>query len=308
MNKSNIHKSVLLNEVIEALKIKTNGVYVDCTLGRCGHSLEIIKNLGPNGKLIGIDCDQEAIDWAEKTMQSFSNFNLIKNHFDKLDEILHDLSIDEIDGCLFDLGVSSPQLDNYDRGFSYHNDAKLDMRMDQSQSLSAYEVVNEYELSKLTQIFKEYGQSPFSYNVAKAIVNARQKKPISNNLELVNIIKNALPQKKLHDKKHPAKIFFQAIRIEVNNEKQQIFKGIESAIKHLGLNSRVVIITFHSLESRWVNQAIRLCTQKNKLPSYLPIQQVNQFKIIKTKPVSVEEIEQNKRAKSAKLYIIERSK
>lgn len=248
------HKPVLLWECIEGLNINPNGVYVDGTLGGAGHSLEVLKKLSPNGKLIGIDRDKEALKAAKERLKNFKNVEYIHGNHDNIKEILEKLNIDKVDGILLDLGVSSYQIDTKQRGFSYMLDSELDMRMDKSQMLSAKEVVNTYKEEELAQIIYEYGEEKFSKQIAKKIVEARDKKEIETTGELVEVIKQAIPYLDKHAG-HPAKRTFQAIRIEVNNEIEPLYNTVTDAIECLKSGGRLCIITFHSLEDRAVKNA-----------------------------------------------------
>ena len=256
--KSNEHKPILLNEVIEGLDIKSDGVYLDLTLGRAGHSKEILKRLSLNGLLIGIDQDEEAISYSRVELSKISNrYKIVKSNFSNIKNILSDLNISTLDGALFDLGVSSPQFDEDYRGFSYRFNNKLDMRMDLSSSLTAYDVVNTYSFKELLRVFKEYGEDKYSYNIAKNIVKERDIKPIVTTFDLVDIIKRSKPLKELNKVGHPAKQIFQAIRIEVNNELNVLKKALEDVINSLNINGRVCVITFHSLEDRIVKNLFK---------------------------------------------------
>ncbi len=248
------HKPVLLWECIEGLNINPDGIYVDGTLGGAGHSLEIVKKLSSKGKLIGIDRDEEALQAAKEKLKSFQNVEYIHGNHDDIKEILKKLNIDKVDGILLDLGVSSYQIDAGERGFSYMQDAILDMRMDKTQELTAKEVVNTYKEEKLAQIIYEYGEEKFSKQIARKIIEARTKKEITSTGELVEIIKQAITH---YDKNagHPAKRTFQAIRIEVNNEIEPLYNTVKNAIECLKPGGRLCIITFHSLEDRAVKKA-----------------------------------------------------
>ena len=301
------HYSVLLNESIEGLNLKEDGIYVDATLGLGGHSKEILKKIS-KGHLYAFDEDIRALDYAQNILKEVgSNFTLIKSNFVFLKEELNKRGITKIDGILFDLGVSSPQIDNPERGFSFMNDANLDMRMDESQSLSAYNVVNEYSYNKLVDIFFKYGEENLSKVIAQKIVDNR---PIKTTLELVNIIKLAVGNKyfNLH---HPERKIFQAIRIEVNKELEVLEKVLPDAIDLLKSNGRIVVITFHSLEDRIVKNTFKKYSSIDDLvkglpnipESYKPVS-----KLINKKPIlpSAIELEQNSRSKSAKLRIGEK--
>lgn len=302
MTNYNSHISVYIDEVIEYLKVKNDGIYIDCTLGRCGHTKKIIENL-KSGLVIGIDRDLDAINYAKSL--ALTNLKIIHDKFSNLESIFKNNNLNEVDGFLFDLGVSSPQLDDPSRGFSYNKDSLLDMRMDQTQTMTARDVVNNYSLNQLTKIFRLYGESKFSYNVAKAIVNARKLSEINTTFQLNEIIKSSLPRNELIKDKHPSRVFFQAIRIEVNNELEEIERAVEFALKHVKKGGRVVIISFHSLENSLINKIIKNVSKHNESLSYLPTPQKISptFKIIKHKELDNKD---NLRARSARLHIIER--
>lgn len=303
------HVPVLLNECIEGLNIKPNGTYVDMTLGRGGHSSEILQRL-KNGHLYCFDQDQQAIDESRVRLESISDkFTIIHSNFSDVKNKLNELNISKVDGVLFDLGVSSAQFDEGDRGFSYRFDARLDMRMNKESSLTAYDVVNTYSLNELTKIFKEYGEEKFSYQIAKNIVKYRENKDIETTFELVEIIKLSLPKKALLNKGHPAKQVFQAIRIEVNNELEVLKKGLVSALELLSSKGRICVITFNSLEDRIVKNIFKEYTFEGEGSRYLPTNKIDvEYILVNRKVVlpSEEEIEVNPRAKSAKLRMIER--
>ena len=304
------HKPVLLWECIEGLNIKKDGIYVDGTLGGAGHSKQILKRLSNNGILIGIDRDLEALEAAKENLKEFKNVKYIHGNHDDIDEILKDLQINGVDGILLDLGVSSYQLDERNRGFSYLGENELDMRMDKTQELTAKYVVNNYSEEKLADIIYEYGEERFSRNIAKNICIARKQKEIQTTAELVNIIEKSIPKSKQKDG-HPAKRTFQAIRIEVNNEIKPLYNTVLKSIKALNPGGRLCIITFHSLEDRAVKKAYieaeGRCTCPKDLP-YCICNAVSYGKIINKKPIvaTKEEQEQNSRSKSAKLRIFER--
>lgn len=305
------HISVLLNEVIEGLKINENGTYVDCTLGGAGHSREIIKRLNSNGKLIGIDQDLEALSAAKEKLKAFENVTYVHNNFTNIEGILNELNIDNIDGILMDLGVSSYQLDNGERGFSYMKDAPLDMRMDREAELTAYNVVNDYSEEKLYKLIRDYGEEKFASRIAKFIIDRRQNNPINSTFELVDIIKAAIPAKARREGPHPAKRTFQAIRIEVNGELEILDKAIEGSINKLKKGGRLAIITFHSLEDRIVKNKFKDLANPCKCPKDLPMcvcGKVPTVKIISKKPIepSLDEVEENPRSRSAKLRIAEK--
>ena len=311
--KSNEHKPILLNEVIEGLDIKSDGVYLDLTLGRAGHSKEILKRLSHNGLLIGIDQDEEAISYSRVELSKISNrYKIVKSNFSNIKNILSDLNISTLDGALFDLGVSSPQFDEDYRGFSYRFNNKLDMRMDLSSSLTAYDVVNTYSFKELLRVFKEYGEDKYSYNIAKNIVKERDIKPIVTTFDLVDIIKRSKPLKELNKVGHPAKQIFQAIRIEVNNELNVLKKALEDVINSLNINGRVCVITFHSLEDRIVKNLFKKYSvvEGNRINDFRKAKDIEEANFIEVnKKVIVpseEEIINNPRSKSAKLRILKR--
>ncbi|MBQ9024257.1 MAG: 16S rRNA (cytosine(1402)-N(4))-methyltransferase RsmH [Bacilli bacterium] len=301
------HVSVLLNESIENLNIKEDGIYVDCTLGFAGHSSEILKRI-KRGKLFAFDQDGEAIDYSKKILESISNnYEIINSNFVNLRDELHKRGIKRVDGILFDLGVSSVQLDEAQRGFSYHKDAKLDMRMNQNQKLSAYEVVNEYEIDNLIRIFYEYGEEKYAKAIAKAIVKNR---PIETTLELSEIIKSSVPEK-YRRTSHPARKVFQAIRIEVNNELSVFEKALIDAIDLLDVDGRLCVITFHSLEDRICKNIFKKESEIDKfykgLPD-IPEEYKPKLKIIKKIKPSNKELEDNNRSRSAILRVVEKIK
>ena len=304
------HIPVLLKDTIDGLNIKKDGIYVDLTLGRGGHSSEILKRLD-QGLLIGIDQDIEAIKESEiRLKQIGDNFKLFHANFTHIDEILQNNHIHHVDGILMDLGVSSPQFDNPERGFSYRFDAPLDMRMDQSASLTAKEVVNNYSQEQLFQIFSKYGEDRYAYQISKNIVLARQNKPIETTFELVEIIKRSKPLKELAKAGHPAKQIFQALRIEVNQELKVLEDTIGKALNALRPNGgRLAIITFHSLEDRIVKNAFKAVSviEGNRINGPLE-KNVADYQLVNRKPIvaSDEELANNHRAVSAKLRIIER--
>ena len=306
------HTPVMLEECIENLNIKANGIYVDGTIGGAGHSKEIIKKIGEKGLLIGIDRDEEALKSAKKTLEKYSNVKYVHGNHDDIKKILNDLEIDKVDGILLDLGVSSYQLDERNRGFSYIGDNKLDMRMDKTQNLTAEIVVNTYPEQKLSDIIYEYGEERFSRQIAKNICIQRKTKKIETTKELVEIIEKSIPKSKQKNG-HPAKKTFQAIRIEVNNEIEPLYKTILDCIDCLKENGRLCVITFHSLEDRAVKKAMieakGNCTCPSDLP-YCVCGAKSLGKIITKKPIipSVKEQEENSRSKSAKLRVFERTK
>lgn len=304
-----LHKSVLLNESIENLNIKDNGIYVDATLGYAGHSSEILKRI-PNGYLYAIDQDDYAIEKSKEKLSTIaSNYHIIKSNFSNLKEQLKKFNIDKVDGILFDLGVSSVQLDFDERGFSFHKDAKLDMRMDTNKCFSAYNVVNEYEYKDLVRVLREYGEEKYASSIAKNIIKERNIKPIETTLELVSIIKESMPQKSMREH-HPARKSFQAIRIEVNDELNVLKTALEQALELLNIGGRICVISFHSLEDKIVKEIFNKYSTppKNmqKLP-FIPEEYLPKYKIIsKGITASKEELEENNRARSARLRVIER--
>ncbi len=304
----NKHISVLLNEAIEGLNINKDKIYVDGTLGRGGHSFEILKRLD-KGKLFAFDKDQEAIDSIEI---ADDRFEIIKSDFKDIKAELYSKGISKVDGILLDIGVSSPQFDKGDRGFSYRFDATLDMRMDLSQKLNAYLIVNKYSESDLVDIFYQYGEERYAKNIARNIIKKRAIKPIKTTFELVDIIKDSLPARELKKKGHPAKKVFQALRIEVNDELGALKQVISDGSEILNVGGRMVIITFHSLEERIVKTMFRDLENRHEVDINIPLlpSQIPQsdFKVISKKAItaSEEELAHNKRAKSAKLRIIER--
>ena len=304
------HKPVMLNECIEGLDIKPDGIYVDGTLGGAGHSTEIVKRLSQNGKLIGIDRDEEALMAAREKLKNFSNVEYVHDNHDNIKKILNRLDIQKVDGILLDLGVSSYQLDERNRGFSYLGENNLDMRMDKTQRLSAKEVVNSYSEEDLANIIYEYGEERFSRRIAKNICEQRKIKEIETTKELVEIIEKSIPKSKQNDG-HPAKRTFQAIRIEVNNEIKPLYNTARKCIELLKNEGRLCIITFHSLEDRAVKNAYvdaqGKCTCPKDLP-YCVCGAKSEGKIINKKPIiaTEEEQEENSRSKSAKLRIFEK--
>ena len=306
------HISVLLEESISSLNLKENSMIVDCTLGYGGHSSYILDRI-KKGHLFAFDQDSEAIRHSTDRLSAIgTNFTIIKSNFVNLKKELQKYHIDKVDGVLFDLGVSSPQLDDKERGFSFHEDAKLDMRMDRDQTLSAYEVVNNYSKEDLVRIFRDYGEDKFANNIAKKIIEYRNSKPIETTLELVDIIKTAVPMK-FAKVKHPARQIFQAIRIEVNHELDVIEPAILQALDLINVGGRVCVITFHSLEDRIVK---KLFKEKTKIDDIIrgdpniPAEYLPDFKLVVNKAIepSKEELENNPRARSAKLRVIERIK
>lgn len=307
------HTPVLFSEVIEGLHIQKNGIYVDCTLGRGGHSKGILSHL-EGGKLIAFDQDQTAINESHKVLDPLNkDVTYVHSNFAAIKTELDTLGIHSVDGILMDLGVSSPQFDDGERGFSYRYNAKLDMRMNQEQSFSAYDIVNEYDVKELTRVFREYGEEPFAYEIAKMIVKEREKKPITTTFELVEVIKKALPQKILRKKGHPAKQVFQALRIEVNDELGVLKLALRDALSLLNVGGRLAVITFHSLEDRMVKKMMKEVSSLPSIPRGMPSplhQEEPSYRLVNRHAIeaSEEEQERNPRSKSAKLRIIERTK
>lgn len=304
------HQPVMLQECIEGLKIKEKGIYVDGTLGGAGHSIEITKRLSEKGKLIGIDRDEEALKAAKEKLKDFSNVIYIHNNHDNIQEILESLKIEKVDGILLDLGVSSYQLDERNRGFSYLGENELDMRMDKSQELNAKIIINTYSEEQLANIIYEYGEEKFSRQIARRICEQRKQKEITTTKELVEIIEKAIP-KAMQKDGHPAKRTFQAIRIEVNDEIKPLYQTVKKCIECLNPEGRLCIITFHSLEDRAVKNAYIEASGKCTCPSDLPYCVCGAKKlgkIITKKPIiaTEKEMKENSRSKSAKLRIFEK--
>lgn len=306
------HMSVLLNECIEGLDIKAAGTYVDGTLGGAGHAKEVCKKLSEEGHFIGIDQDQNALMVSTERLKGVKpKVSIVRSNFEHVASILEEIAGEGIDGMLIDLGVSSHQLDEPSRGFSYMHDAALDMRMNQESKFSAYNVVNEYSEEELFRVIRDYGEDKWSKRIANFIVQARQEKPIETTYELVEIIKNAIPYKARKEGPHPAKRTFQAIRIEVNREIDIIEPTILDVVKFLKPGGRLCIITFHSLEDRIVKHTFRVLEDPCTCPKHFPVcvcGKEKQVKVITRKPIlpSDEELEINPRARSAKLRIIEK--
>lgn len=299
------HISVLLNECIENLKLKDDSVIVDCTLGYGGHSSEILKRI-KKGYLYAFDQDIEAINSSKNRLNEIgNNYEIIKSNFVNIASELKNRNINKVDGILYDLGVSSPQLDEGDRGFSFHQDAKLDMRMNQENSLDAHKVVNTYSYEELVNIFYKYGEEKYAASIAKGIINSR---PITTTLELVEVIKNNVPEKYKRDK-HPARKVFQAIRIEVNDELNVFEKSLKDSLELLNIGGRICVITFHSLEDKICKNIFNSVSKVDDNLKHLPVipkEYLPKFKVIKTIDPSKKELEENTRARSAKLRIIER--
>ncbi|WP_375774007.1 16S rRNA (cytosine(1402)-N(4))-methyltransferase RsmH [Fundicoccus ignavus] len=308
------HETVLLRETIDGLEINPNGVYVDCTLGGAGHAQYILSQLSDKGKLYAFDQDINAINNAKEVLKeeyAQGKVVFIHSNFRNLKEELANLSIRYVDGIYYDLGVSSPQLDHADRGFSYHQEAKLDMRMDQSQELSAYEVVNYWSYEQLVKIIFRYGEEKFAKRIVRSIEQTREKKPIEYTTELAEIVKLAIPAATRRTGGHPAKKTFQAIRIAVNDELGSIEESLEQALDLLKVGGRLSVISFHSLEDRLVKQMFKQVSTPPETPNNLPLlpeQMKPAYRLVNRKPIlaSNEELEHNNRSRSAKLRIIER--
>ena len=304
------HYSVLLEEAVEGLNIKDDGIYVDCTLGGAGHSLEILKKL-TTGKLYAFDQDNVALENAKIKLSEYADkVVFIKSKFENLKEKLAEQNVYEVDGVLYDLGVSSPQLDTPERGFSYNYDTRLDMRMDTDASMSAYEVVNEYSYHDLVRIFYRYGEEKFSKQIARNIEKKRELAPIETTFQLVDIIKESIPAAKRRTGGHPAKRVFQAIRIAVNNELSVFENSLEQAIDIVKVGGRISVITFHSLEDRICKQIFNSYAKNKEIPKNLPIlpnESLAKLKLITRKPIcpSDKELEENNRSRSAKLRVAE---
>lgn len=300
-----MHESVLLKESLEFLNLRDDSIIVDCTLGYGGHSSNILKKI-PNGHLYSFDQDIDAINYSSERLSKInSNFTIIKSNFKNITAKLNELNVTKVNGILYDLGVSSPQLDVSERGFSYHLDSRLDMRMDKDNKLSAYEVVNNYPYEKLVKTFREYGEEKYSTSIARGIINNR---PIETTLELAEIIKENVPFSYRKDK-HPARKVFQAIRIEVNDEMNVLNDSLRQALELLTLNGRLCVITFHSLEDRLVKKMFRevssIPNELSKLP-IIPEEYLPKYKEIKTLTPDLKEISSNNRSRSATLRVIER--
>lgn len=305
------HKSVLLDETIKGLNIREGKIYLDGTLGGAGHSSEILKRLKGTGLLIGIDQDIEALEVAKERLTDYKNVEFFNLNYINFEKALDELGIDKIDGVLLDIGVSSYQFDNPERGFSYRFDAPLDMRMDQDLEISAKDIVNTYSESEITRIIKDYGEEKWASRIAKFIVEERKKKDIETTFELVEIIKNAIPASARRNGPHPAKRTFQALRIEVNRELDVLKDSIERFVHRLNPSGRIAIITFHSLEDRIVKNAFKYLEKDCICPPSSPIctcDKKKEIKILTRKPITAsdEELKENKRSHSAKLRIAEK--
>ena len=305
------HVPVLLQECLGALNIRPDGIYVDGTLGRAGHSLEIVKRL-TTGRLVGIDRDETAIAAAQERLADYRDrVTLVHSNFDRIGDILAELHIDGADGMLFDLGVSSPQLDDAERGFSYMHDAPLDMRMDRTAYLTARQVVNGWSYEELRRILFEYGEERYAPAIARRIVQSREQQPIETTLELVDIIKSAMPPQALREKQHPAKRSFQAIRIAVNGELDALPPMLEAATAHLNRGGRLAVISFHSLEDRIIKKTLQELATGCTCPPEFPVcvcGKKPKLKLVSRKPIvsGEEELEHNPRARSAKLRVAEK--
>lgn len=304
-----LHKSVLLSESINNLNIKNGGVYVDATLGFGGHSSEILKK-NKKGMLICFDQDNEAINYSKQYLSKFGdNFTIIKSNFVNMKSELNKLGITKVDGILFDLGVSSVQLDEAERGFSFHKDAKLDMRMNQDQDLSAYEVVNTYSFKDLVRILTKYGEEKYASSIARNIIKYREKKNIETTMELSEIVNSSVPMK-VRREKNPSRKTFQAIRIEVNNELEVLSSALEQAIDLLDINGRICVITFHSLEDRIVKQTFKKYSEVDKMFKNLPEIPEEYKPILKLIGKSItpgnNELEENNRSRSSRLRVAEK--
>ena len=303
-----MHKSVLLEECLEYLNIQEDSIIVDCTLGYGGHSSNILKKI-KRGFLFAFDQDEEAISYSKNRLDKISdNYEIIKSNFENIKNELEKRNIKKVNGILYDIGVSSPQLDETERGFSFHKDAKLDMRMDTSKPFSAYELINNYEYKDLVRIFVNYGEEKYATSIAKKIIKERTNKPIETTLELVEIIKSSVPEKYKREK-HPARKVFQAIRIEVNNELGVFEKSLKDALDLIDINGRICVITFHSLEDKICKEIFKKVSEIDnnlkKLP-VIPEEYQPKYKVIANIKPSKEELEENPRARSAKLRVIER--
>ncbi len=301
------HKSVLLNETIENLKIKEDGIYADLTLGKGGHSKEILKKLSPKGLLIGLDQDRDAIMAARENLKDFSNVLYFNENFENIENVLDEAGFNRIDGALMDVGVSSYQIDNGDRGFSYMKDGPLDMRMNEENELTAKKIVNDYSLDELWEIFSKYGEERYSKTIAKAIVDYRKMHEINTTLQLRNIVMKSVNT----NEAHPEKRVFQALRIEVNRELEVLENTLEKIVDRLNKNGRLCVITFHSLEDRIVKNKFKEMSKKCICPPDFPVCVCNhekKVKLISKKPIlpSKEELKVNSRSHSAKLRVCER--
>ena len=303
------HKSIMVDEVIRSLNIKPDGIYLDCTLGGGGHARAIANKLSAQALLIGIDQDDDAIKAATENLSGVTcNVKIVRDNFSRLNQILHDLGIEKIDGAVFDLGVSSYQIDTPERGFSYMKDSPLDMRMDRRQALTARDVINAYDEDRLTKIFREYGEERFAKRIAAAVSRARKISPIETTGQLARLIEQTVPHTKHGG--HPAKRVFQAVRIEVNGELEILSDALKNAVNRLKIGGRLAVITFHSLEDRIAKETFRTLAQGCICPKNFPVCVCNhkaQIKILgKVQIPTPSEIEFNSRAASAKLRVVEK--
>ena len=301
------HISVLADEVIENLNIKSDSIYVDLTLGKGGHSKLILENLSNKGRLIGLDQDQDALNAARENLKDFTNVTFIKSNFENIDQVLKELDVYKIDGALMDIGVSSYQIDNGDRGFSYMNDGPLDMRMDTTKELTAEKIINEYPKKELVRIFSEYGEERFSKTIARKIIETREQYPIDTTFKLRELIQKSVRT----NEAHPEKRVFQALRIEVNRELEVLENTLEKVVDHLNIDGRLCVISFHSLEDRIVKNKFKDLEKDCICPPSLPVCVCNhkaKIKIVNKKPItaSKNELELNSRSKSAKLRVCQR--
>ena len=301
------HISVLADEVIENLNIKSDGIYVDLTLGKGGHSKLILEDLSNKGRLIGLDQDQDALNAARENLKDFTNVTFIKSNFENIDQVLKELDVYKIDGALMDIGVSSYQIDNGDRGFSYMNDGPLDMRMDTTKELTAEKIINEYPKKELVRIFSEYGEERFSKTIARKIIETRELYPIDTTFKLRELIQKSVRT----NEAHPEKRVFQALRIEVNRELEVLENTLEKVVDHLNIDGRLCVISFHSLEDRIVKNKFKDLEKDCICPPSLPVCVCNhkaKIKIVNKKPItaSKKELELNSRSKSAKLRVCQR--
>lgn len=314
MSETLTHRPVLLEECVEALAIRPEGIYLDGTLGRAGHSREIARRLAGGGRLICVDRDQAALDAARERLAPWMDrVTLVHSNFDQLEQILDGLGLAGVDGMLFDLGVSSPQLDDGARGFSYMADAPLDMRMDQSAALTAAQVVNTWPQEELRRILFQYGEERYAPSIAAAIVRRRGDRPIATTLELVDVIKSGMPARALKEKQHPAKRSFQAIRIAVNDELASVERMVQAAVPRLNRGGRLAVITFHSLEDRIVKTGLAAFARGCTCPPDFPVcvcGKTPEVRLVSRKPIlpSGQEIAENPRARSAKLRVAEKLK
>ena len=302
------HKPIMLNEILSGLSIKPDGIYLDCTIGGAGHSKEIVKQLNSNGLLIGVDKDQDALDVCAQRLQQFNNVKLVKSDFKNIQTVLENLNIDKLDGVLIDLGVSSYQLDNPERGFSFRFDAKLDMRMDKSQILSAYEVVNTYSKSHLIRVLAEYGEEEYASSIVNNIIKSR---PVETTKQLASIIEKSMPTKVVFKRNGAHKKTFQAIRIEVNKELDKLFETVNYLTTKLNSGGRMAILTFHSLEDRIVKNVFKINSTDCLCPPKTPVcicGHKKTIELVNKKPIiaSQDEQKQNPRSTSAKLRIIQK--